>query len=189
MAKYKMVNAWVDAEIADKAAPILRGLGISMSDTIGSLLAHVIQEGGLPVGMTVDTSTNTKVDMGNLEKTVIDNIGVWPGDPGEFPVLGYDAPYGYVCWRNKEFAGRGYICTYAEFLECRDKLENKPKEWPEGVNFILQISSGHWFYIYNAPESEPWIVFSGYIGHAFNWLESLEARPAPAPSSPDDCAA
>lgn len=46
----------IDAEIKDRAAAVLEGMGLTVSDAVRILLTRVAHEGGLPVGLMTNGS-------------------------------------------------------------------------------------------------------------------------------------
>lgn len=57
MAANALVQTRIDAEIKDRAAAVLEGMGLTVSDAVRILLTRVALEGGLPVGLTTDSAT------------------------------------------------------------------------------------------------------------------------------------
>jgi len=57
MAANALIQTRIDAEIKDRAAAVLEGMGLTVSDAVRILLTRVAHEGGLPVGLTIDSAT------------------------------------------------------------------------------------------------------------------------------------
>lgn len=147
-----------------------------------------------------------------IERAVVELDGEWPkDDPETYHILvdvssakdhdgeSYNAwGDGWVGHQHGWFA----VCTYPEFMEARKRLENKPTEWPEGADFLVQNSSGTWqFGRCNGAKVEPgkagWRIKSvqdveflspvASVGHVFgDWRQSLERRPVELQYNPED---
>lgn len=57
MAANALVQTRIDAEIKDRAAAVLEGMGLTVSDAVRILLTRVALEGGLPVGLIIDSAS------------------------------------------------------------------------------------------------------------------------------------
>ncbi len=53
-----LVQASVDPAIRDRAAEVLDGLGLSVSDAVRILLTRIADEGALPAGLTSDPAAH-----------------------------------------------------------------------------------------------------------------------------------
>ncbi len=49
-----LIQARIDPVIRDRAAEVLNGMGMTVSDAVRILLTRVANEGALPIGLTVD---------------------------------------------------------------------------------------------------------------------------------------
>ena len=58
MASTALVQARIDPAIRDRAAEILEGMGMTVSDAVRVLLTRVAHEGALPAGLTVDPAAH-----------------------------------------------------------------------------------------------------------------------------------
>ena len=54
-AQTSMLHVRVDDQLKARAADALSGVGLTLSDAVRILLTRVAAEGGLPVGLTVDS--------------------------------------------------------------------------------------------------------------------------------------
>ena len=53
-AQTTMLHVRVDDGLKSKAAEVLAGVGLTLSDAVRILLTRIAAEGGLPVGLTID---------------------------------------------------------------------------------------------------------------------------------------
>ena len=67
MASETVVRARIDAQVKEKAAKVLAGIGLSVSDAIQLLLVRVAAEEGLPFEIEVPNA-ETRAAMAELEK-------------------------------------------------------------------------------------------------------------------------
>jgi DNA-damage-inducible protein J len=67
MASDTVVRARIDAQVKEKAAKVLAGIGLSVSDAIRLLLVRVAAEKGLPFEIEVPNA-ETRAAMAELEK-------------------------------------------------------------------------------------------------------------------------
>ena len=58
MAANALIQARIDAELKERAAAVLEGMGLTVSDAVRILLTRVAQEGGLPAGLTMDPAVH-----------------------------------------------------------------------------------------------------------------------------------
>ena len=58
MAHTSMLHVRVDDELKSDAAAKLANFGLTVSDAVRILLTRIVNEGGLPVGLTVDPETH-----------------------------------------------------------------------------------------------------------------------------------
>lgn len=56
-AQTSMLHVRVDDQLKARAADVLSGVGLTLSDAVRILLTRVAAEGGLPVGLTTDPAT------------------------------------------------------------------------------------------------------------------------------------
>lgn len=66
MASHPLVSARIDAQVKKKAAKVLAGMGLSMSDAIRLLLARVAAEEGLPFDIK-EPNAETRAAIGEVE--------------------------------------------------------------------------------------------------------------------------
>lgn len=143
--------------------------------------------------------------MDKVEKAVIELGGKWPEKEEDQGVLLLCKKDHYCdgeggCYRGKYYAGTKLydrdlfegVCTYPEFMEARKRLENKPTEWPDNMNFRVQELSGWWHFFEHEPhlgsdqtgayiETGRRVLHAGK-GHVFgDWRQSLVPRPSSHP--------
>ncbi len=58
MAATALVQTRIDPAVRDKAAEVLDGMGMTVSDAVRILLTRVAKEGALPVGLTTDPAAH-----------------------------------------------------------------------------------------------------------------------------------
>ena len=58
MAATALVQTRIDPMIRDRAAEVLDGMGMTVSDAVRILLTRIAKEGALPAGFTVDPATH-----------------------------------------------------------------------------------------------------------------------------------
>ncbi len=58
MAATALVQTRIDPAVRDKAAEVLDGMGMTVSDAVRILLTRVAKEGALPAGLTVDPAAH-----------------------------------------------------------------------------------------------------------------------------------
>ena len=58
MAATALVQTRIDPAVRDKAAEVLDGMGMTVSDAVRILLTRVAKEGALPVGFTTDPAAH-----------------------------------------------------------------------------------------------------------------------------------
>jgi DNA-damage-inducible protein J len=54
MSANSLVQTRIDADVKKRAAEVLEGMGLTVSDAVRILLTRVAHEGGLPAGLTTD---------------------------------------------------------------------------------------------------------------------------------------
>lgn len=58
MAATALVQTRIDPAVRDRAAEVLDGMGMTVSDAVRILLTRVAKEGALPAGLTVDPAAH-----------------------------------------------------------------------------------------------------------------------------------
>ncbi len=58
MSASALVQARIDPAVRDRAAEVLDGMGMTVSDAVRILLTRVATEGALPAGLTVDPAAH-----------------------------------------------------------------------------------------------------------------------------------
>ncbi len=58
MAATALVQTRIDPAVRDKAAEVLDGMGMTVSDAVRILLTRVAKEGALPAGLTTDPAAH-----------------------------------------------------------------------------------------------------------------------------------
>lgn len=96
-----------------------------------------------------------------------------------------------LAWATSPRLPAGYRWfTREQYLARRAELQNKPTDWPEGVNWLAQDSGGEWNYytddIENPPQnhgeenwfSDDYVIRTRHIGKVLgDWRDTLERRP------------
>ncbi len=53
-----LIQTRIDAEVKNRAASVLDGLGLTVSDVMRMVLTRIANEGALPAGLTLDTQAH-----------------------------------------------------------------------------------------------------------------------------------
>ena len=70
MAATAVVQTRIDPAIRDRAAEVLDGMGMTVSDAVRILLTRVAKEGALPAGLTVNAAEHDAWFRGEVEKAL-----------------------------------------------------------------------------------------------------------------------
>ena len=79
MAANALVQTRIDAEIKERAATVLEGMGLTVSDAVRILLTRVAREGSLPAGLTMDPAVHDAWFRAKIKEALEDKRPAIPG--------------------------------------------------------------------------------------------------------------
>ncbi|WP_045218273.1 type II toxin-antitoxin system RelB/DinJ family antitoxin [Desulfonatronum thioautotrophicum] len=80
MAANALVQTRIDAELKERAAAVLEGMGLTVSDAVRILLTRVAREGSLPAGLTMDPAVHDAWFRAKVKEALDDTQPAIPGD-------------------------------------------------------------------------------------------------------------
>jgi DNA-damage-inducible protein J len=83
MAANALVQTRIDAELKERAAAVLEGMGLTVSDAVRILLTRVAREGSLPAGLTMDPDVHDAWFRAKVKEALEDSRPVIPQDQVE----------------------------------------------------------------------------------------------------------
>jgi len=83
MAATALVQTRIDATVKKRAAAVLDGMGLTVSDAVRILLTRVAKEGGLPAGFTTDPATHDAWFRAKVQEALADPRPAIPHDQVE----------------------------------------------------------------------------------------------------------
>jgi DNA-damage-inducible protein J len=83
MAANALVQTRIDAELKERAAVVLEGMGLTVSDAVRILLTRVAREGSLPAGLTMDPAVHDAWFRAKVKEALEDTRPAIPGDQVE----------------------------------------------------------------------------------------------------------
>lgn len=87
MAAKALVQTRIDAHVKERAAAVLEGIGLTVSDAVRILLTRVATEGGLPVGLTTDSAAHDAWFRAKVQEALDDPRPTIPHDQVEAQFL------------------------------------------------------------------------------------------------------
>ena len=79
MAANALVQTRIDAELKERAAAVLEGMGLTVSDAVRILLTRVAREGSLPAGLTMDPAVHDAWFRAKVKEALEDTRPAIPG--------------------------------------------------------------------------------------------------------------
>ena len=83
MAANALVQTRVDAAIKERAAAVLKSMGLTVSDAVRILLTRVAKEGGLPTEFTTDPAIHDAWFRTKVQEALVDSRPTIPHDQVE----------------------------------------------------------------------------------------------------------